>query len=112
MTEDEKLQLKDSINSKIIELGEELVLLQESIKPISPDSAYGRVSRMDAINNQVVAKASYNDKDTMIKRLKFVMTKIDEPEYGFCVRCQDEIPFGRVKSIPYSNLCIKCAQKG
>lgn len=111
MTLEEKTLLKELVANQIIDLEKEIELLESTVQPISPDSAYGRVSRMDAINNQAISEASLRDKKTLHNRLKFALTKIDQDGYGFCFRCQEEIPYNRLKSIPYASHCIKCATK-
>ncbi|MBU1099093.1 MAG: TraR/DksA C4-type zinc finger protein [Bacteroidetes bacterium] len=109
MISEEKNTLKKLVALQIAELEKEIELLESTIKPISPDSAYGRVSRMDAINNQAISEAALRDKKTLLDRMNFALTKIDHAEYGFCFRCKEEIAFNRLKSIPYASHCIKCA---
>lgn len=111
MTIEEKEIIKSSILEKIEELEEELKMLKESNKPISPDSAYGRLSRMDAINNQSIIDVAFRDKKTTMERLKFALSRIDFEEYGKCQKCGNEIAVKRLMSLPYAPLCINCAQK-
>ena len=111
MTTDEKKIIKESILKQIDDLEEEIINLKEAAKPIAPDCAYGRVSRMDAINNKTIVDASLLDKQTAVHRFKYALSKIDTDDYGKCSRCGDEIAVNRLKSIPYVNLCITCANK-
>jgi len=50
MTQQERSELKDIINDRIRETKEEIEHLKELTKPVAPDNAIGRLSRMDAIN--------------------------------------------------------------
>ena len=111
MTKNEKEIIKTSILEKIIAFADEIVLLEEASKPIAPDCAYGRVSRMDAINNKAIVDASLQDKTTTLHRFKYALSKIDSDNYGRCTRCGDFIAVKRLMSIPYVNLCISCANK-
>lgn len=111
MTNDDKKIIKDSIIKKIEEFEIELKQLDEAAKPISPDSAYGRLSRLDAMNNKLIVEAALKDKETSIQRFKYSLTKINLGEYGKCSRCFEDIAIKRLISIPYANLCITCANK-
>ena len=111
MTNDDKEAIRDSIIEQIDEFEKDIILLKEAAKPIAPDDAYGRVSRMDAINNKVIVDASLKDKETAVRRFKYTLSKIDSEDYGKCSRCGNDINIKRLMSIPYVNLCISCANK-
>ena len=34
--------------------------------------------------------------------------RIDEGEYGICEECDDDIPIGRLKAMPFTRHCVKC----
>lgn len=111
MNTDDKKLIKEVISQQINELVEEIKILEDSAKPIAPDSAYGRLSRMDAINNKAIVDAALNDKRTTLDRYKYTLTRIDTEEFGKCSKCGQDIAFKRLMSIPYANFCIKCAAK-
>ena len=111
MTNDNKILLKESIIKQINELENELILIEAAAKPIAPDCAIGRVSRMDAINNKVIIDASLKDKQTNLHRFRYALTKIESENYGRCSRCGESIAVKRLMSIPYVNLCFSCANK-
>ena len=54
MTDSEKKSLVEIIEQQIAAHREEITELIELTKPIAPDCAIGRVSRMDAINNKSI----------------------------------------------------------
>ena len=37
--------------------------------------------------------------------------RIDEGNYGRCVQCDGAIPKARLNAIPYTPVCIKCAER-
>lgn len=83
---------------------------QELTKPIAPDSAIGRVSRMDAINNKSVNEASLRQAESKLVNLKRVLSNYGKPEFGICLKCKAQIPVGRMLLRPESLYCIKCAK--
>jgi RNA polymerase-binding transcription factor len=36
------------------------------------------------------------------------LLRIDENEYGICEECEEEIPLGRLKAMPFTRHCVKC----
>jgi DnaK suppressor protein len=36
------------------------------------------------------------------------LLRIDEGEYGICEECEEEIPIGRLKAMPFARHCVKC----
>ena len=110
MTEAQKIDLRDKIQKKILEMEDEIIRLEDMTQPISPENSLGRVSRMDAINNKSVAEASLRSVRRRYEKLKDAITKIDEEGFGDCVRCKKPIPMARLMFMPESTKCVRCAQ--
>lgn len=36
------------------------------------------------------------------------LLRINEGEYGICEECEEEIPLGRLKAMPFTRHCVKC----
>ena len=36
------------------------------------------------------------------------LMRIEEGEYGICEECDEEIPIGRLKAMPFARYCVKC----
>lgn len=36
------------------------------------------------------------------------LLRIDEGEYGICEECEEEIPIGRLKAMPFARYCVRC----
>ena len=36
------------------------------------------------------------------------LLRIDENEYGVCEECEEDIPLGRLKAMPFARHCVKC----
>lgn len=36
------------------------------------------------------------------------LLRIDDEEYGVCEECDEEIPLGRLKAMPFTRHCVKC----
>jgi DnaK suppressor protein len=109
MTEKERNELKLLINDQIQLVESEIEELTELTKPISLDASIGRVSRMDAINNKAINDLALRDKKSTLQKLERAKERGEKGELGTCLKCGEEIPFGRLKIMPYTTRCVKCA---
>ena len=104
---------REEVKSKIlseIEKTEKLVVeYKELTKPIEPENAIGRVSRMDAINNKSVTEAALRQAENKLNGLNYTLTQIDKEDFGLCAKCKQVIPLGRILLMPHSRFCINCA---
>lgn len=83
--------------------------LEELTKPIAPENAIGRVSRMDAINNKSVNEAALLKVKQKLKNLEITLSNLYEPDFGICAKCNNNIPIGRIMLMPHSRFCVNCA---
>ena len=110
MNKVEKQDIKNRILEELKKTEEAILDYKESTKPISPENAIGRVSRMDAINNKSVVEAALRKAEEKLNKLKLVLNKVDDADFGICIRCDEPIPIGRVLLMPQSRNCVRCAQ--
>jgi DnaK suppressor protein len=43
-----------------------------------------------------------------IRSIDEALARLEEGEYGICEDCEEEIPLGRLKALPFARLCVKC----
>jgi DnaK suppressor protein len=103
-------EIKNKTEKEIIKTEKSISDYKEMTKPIAPDDAIGRVSRMDAINNKSVAEAALRKAEDKLNKLKYVESQIDKEDFGTCIKCGKTIPIGRILLIPQSSYCVNCAQ--
>ena len=71
----------------------------------------GRLSRMDALQAQQMAKASSRRRQLERGRIAAALRRIDEGEYGYCLSCGDLIPEPRLTINPAAAQCVGCASR-
>ena len=91
---------------------EKITVLKELTKPISPENAIGRVSRMDAINNKSINEAALRVSESKLRNINLALERIHDDEFGKCNICGTDIPFGRLLIMPGSSRCVGCATRG
>ena len=72
-------------------------------------SAVGRLSRMDAMQAQAMAQASGQRRDEMLQRITAALKRIDDDDYGVCLKCDEAINPKRLEFDPTVLLCVDCA---
>jgi DnaK suppressor protein len=99
----------ERIQSEIIKTEETVAEYKEMTKPIAPENAVGRLSRMDAINNKSVTEAALRQAEEKLKSLKFLIKKVDDSDFGLCDKCKKPIALPRLLFRPQSLFCVNCA---
>ena len=92
----------------------EVLLIQrdDTSKPVILDQqAVGRVSRIDAIQQQQMASANKVQAKAEIKLIASALVSIEEDDYGYCEECDKNIPIERLQAKPTSIFCVSCQQK-
>ena len=112
MDENLKSQIKRKILSRINLTKDDIEDLKEMTKPIAPENAIGRISRMDAINNKSVNDASLRNARAKLSQLDDALYKLENGEdFGRCRSCGNFIQEGRLLLMPESPFCVPCARK-
>ena len=84
---------------------------KEDEAPVELDQArVGRLTRMDAMQQQAMAQAAGRRTELELQRITSALTRIKSGNYGYCLRCEDEIAEKRLRFDPSVTLCISCAQ--
>ena len=94
----QQLELKNLVNSA--HSGTETVTLDQQ--------SVGRVSRIDAIQQQQMALASQQQAADQLRRSEQALQRIDNGDYGECEDCGETIAFARLQAQPNTRLCIDC----
>ncbi len=109
MTQKEKSSIKEKIESDLTQLEEQIKVLKEKTKPISPDCSLGRLTRLEAMGEQHVNNKVLDESEIRLTRLKNALLRVDKPMFGICIECEEDIGVGRMSVRPESVRCVECA---
>jgi DnaK suppressor protein len=70
----------------------------------------GRLSRMDAMQAQAMAKESGRRREVALRSIASALARIESGDYGLCLSCDEPIPAKRLEYDPAARLCIQCAE--
>jgi len=74
-------------------------------------TAVGRLSRMDALQNQAMQVETERRREIELKRIDAALARLDEGDYGICVSCGEDIQIKRLDMDPATPVCVDCAHK-
>jgi len=104
----------DTARKALLARRQELTALSEmsadSREAVALDQqSVGRLSRMDAMQAQAMAKANERQRRVELSRIDSALRRIDEHEYGYCQKCGEEIAEKRLVVDPAASFCVDCA---
>ena len=71
--------------------------------------AVGRLSRMDAMQQQAMAQAGERARARDLQRIDAALRRIEDGEYGYCSECGEPIAEKRLAVDPMASACVACA---
>jgi DnaK suppressor protein len=90
-------------------LRETLAVSVDAARPVQLDQqAMGRVSRIDAIQQQKMVQANRQRAQLRLNRIQAALRAMEEDEYGLCRLCDEPIMYGRLKARPEAAICLDC----
>jgi DnaK suppressor protein len=100
--------------TRLAALKDDLLALSESggedRKPVELDQqSVGRLSRLDSMQVQAMAKAADARRAMEIRRIDAAINRLEAGEYGWCAECGEAIAPKRLESDPAAPRCSTCA---
>lgn len=74
-------------------------------------TSVGRLSHMDALQNQAMQVETERRREIELNRIDAALVRLDNDEYGYCVSCGEEIQPKRLEMDPATPVCVDCAHK-
>ena len=91
------------------EVTEALNASKDSANVVELDTAIGRLSRMDAMQNQQMALELRRRQENQLLRIKNALKRMDRGRYGQCGKCKLPIAEARLEISPDTVVCVRCA---
>lgn len=109
LTEEQLQTLHTALLTLKEQLQQQLQQAESAAEPVQLDQTLlGRVSRMDAMQQQSVALSTRKHANITLKKVLTALQAHKQGEYGYCRRCGEPIGFGRLQAQPESSLCLQC----
>ena len=98
------------LNTELSETNEAIRQSSQSAGIVELDqSGVGRVSRIDALQQQALAKGLLERLENRKRKVEAALNRMDAGTYGKCCACQSELEPERLDADPAAVFCPDCA---
>jgi DnaK suppressor protein len=99
----------DKLQERLSTLQKELAQAKDAAAIVVLDqSSQGRLSRMDAMQQQEMALNHLSRMQTVQRKLEAAIARFHEGSYGVCCKCGDDMGPERIKYEPAAPFCAEC----
>jgi DnaK suppressor protein len=101
--------LRAKLKTELTQTRETLMQATASADTVTLDqSSVGRLSRMDALQQQAMALGLQERIATRIRRIEAALVRFDAGTYGKCCQCRTEIEPDRLQADATAVFCANC----
>lgn len=97
------------LTARLSTLRARLAEIQETLKEPEDDDIEERAVDLD--DDEVLERLSMASRDEA-QMILAALTRIDDGTYGRCVSCGKSIPEARLRALPETSTCLRCARGG
>lgn len=91
------------------EIEEYLRKSEDSATAVEPDKGLGRLSRMEAMQDQQMVLELRRRKKRQLLDVLNALKRIEQGNFGVCIFCRKEISLERLDAFPEIQTCVHCA---
>jgi len=97
------------LEESLVEIEQYLQKTEESAEAVSPDRGLGRLSRMEAMQDQQLILEARRRKKMQKVAVQSALQRMDNGQFGCCIFCGNLIPEERLEVAPESSSCVNCS---
>jgi DnaK suppressor protein len=112
ITPEDRGNLIAMLERRVADLEIQLERLVSSSSPVSIDLSIGRLSRIDALQQQQIAGAARRNAEAEKRALRAALRRVQAGTYGECVACGGHIGRNRLAARPATPFCRQCEEEG
>ena len=83
----------------------------ERARTVDLELPIGRISRIDAMQQQEMAKAERALQQRRLRQVEAALERVDDDEYGWCCDCGEPVGFRRLLARPEVPFCVPCQER-
>jgi len=106
---------QEKFRQQLLELRDDLLSTSDARDEASgtvhlDQQSVGRLSRMDALQSQALAKAGQERANHQLRLIEAALIRIEKENFGECMECGEPINPKRLEIDPTCLYCIDCAR--
>ena len=103
-------EIRHELLRALTRLERSLKTTAQAARPVELEQdTVGRLSRIDAIQNQGLSQSLHAREQTQLASLTDALQRIEDGRFGACTACGESIPFERLVVFPEARTCTSCA---
>ncbi|MBW3660865.1 MAG: TraR/DksA family transcriptional regulator [Gemmatimonadetes bacterium] len=103
--------LREEIADEVERLERRMKSSADTVRPVDLDpGAVGRLSRMDELQNQAMARNLRDREWQRLADLERALERMEKGTYGTCARCGGSIQYARLEAFPEAATCVACSR--
>lgn len=108
LTSAQRQDLEQDLRNLEADLRSQIESARDGAKPVDLDEPIGRLSRMDAIQQQSIVQANLRAAQQRLALVGTALRRFAQDEYGECVACGEPVGIARLKARPETPFCLAC----
>lgn len=105
----------EHFRERLLQLREQISTLtetrsQSTATVMLDQSSVGRLSRMDALQQQAMAQSGQQRAEATLRRIEAALKRCDDGSFGYCFDCDEPIAPRRLQFDPTAERCVQCAE--
>lgn len=100
---------RERLQQLACEISADLAANKDDAGIVELDTSIGRLSRMDAMQNQQMALEMRRRRENQLLRIDNAFKRMDQGRYGKCGKCGKPIDEARLEVFPDVVSCVSCA---
>jgi DnaK suppressor protein len=102
-------ELRAELEGQLRKLERSMRVTDQALEPVKLDqSAVGRLSRVDSLQNQGLTRNLQEREQIKLAHVQEALRRLDDGSYGLCVSCGGTIRFQRLYVFPETPACAAC----
>lgn len=111
LTPEQVDKLRGELERQLGRLQKSMKVTDEALRTVELDqTAVGRLSRMDSLQNQSLSKGLRDREVVRLSQIRAALLRLEQGTFGTCVECGGAIPFERLFVFPEAPECADCVQ--
>lgn len=111
LTPDQLDELYQLLLAERARLQEHFRLSEAGAKPVQLGTPIGRLSRMDAMQQQQMTRAGRATLEIKRQQVEASLNGHAKGEYGECRSCEEPIGYARLRARPEAPFCLNCQDR-
>ena len=109
MEQSDKDKYRKILEDNLSEVQQYLKSSEDAAAAVEPDKSLGRLSRIEAMQDQQLVMEMRRRKKRQIAEIKSALSKLEMGNYGVCIFCREKISAERLEVSPETQTCIRCS---